>query len=400
MENTKTAQNIALVVETTLPPVSRANLRLYNLGISLSKRGYSVDLFCPSQMPLGRKTIKFKGMDVHQFPGFGAFIYSRARLLVRFYHLVCCISYLVFMDHKKHYSVIHAWNPLAGLAAVVAGKLTSTPVYIDFTDFYSDIAATDSPATAPIFRSIERYVLGSARKIIVVSDVMVERLVSQGIDPKRIFIIEDGTDGAMFNPSADGSRVRARYSLGSSPTLIYHGDIKPPDGVDVLLKAFAKVLESAPDAKLLVVGGGSGYFDGLRSSVSGLGIKDSVIFTGWVPHSEVPEYIAASDFGAMPMRSTLNHNCYLSFKLFEYWGVGKPVVTSRLTAISKIVKDNVNGLTVEAEDVDGLAEAFLYLIKNSAQAKAMGANGRELINTRFDWNVIMEKEADLYEAPK
>ena len=150
-------------------------------------------------------------------------------------------------------------------------------------------------------------------------------------------------------------------------------------------------------AKLFIVGGGTKYFNGIMQLVKELGVERSVIFTGWVPHQTVPEYIALADVCAMPLRSTLETNCYLSFKLFEYWAMGKPVVVSRVKAISQIVKDDVNGVLIEPEDVNSLVEALLEVLTDGDKARLMGENGRKMVENLYNWDSLMEQEAKSYE---
>lgn len=395
-ENLK--RSVALFVETPLPPVSRANLRLYNLGLSLVKRGYDVHMIAPSFHPHRRVSLVYSGIQVHQYPGFAAFLYSRARLIVRALHLFLSVSYALLIHKKEKIHAVHGWNPLAGLAATVSGKLIGCPVFIDFTDFYSDIAKTDSPLMAPFFRLTERFILSSAKRVIVVSSIMKEMVAQCYRIPKeKILVVSDGTDATMFNPKVTGTKVRSLYKLDESPVLIYHGDIKPPDGVDILLSAFRRVLATMPNAKLLILGGGGTYFEGLKEFVKNLGLDSSVIFTGWVPHQVVPEFIAATDVGVLPLRATLNHNCYVSFKLFEYWGVGKPIVVSKVKAISEIVKERVNGILVQPEDEADLARGLLFLLKHPEEAKVIGQNGRKLVEDDYNWANLMEKEAEIYD---
>jgi glycosyltransferase involved in cell wall biosynthesis len=307
------------------------------------------------------------------------------------------IIVLVGLHKREHLQVIHAWHPLAGLAAVLAGKLTGVRVFLDWTDFYSDIVRHESILLTPVAKAIEHFILGNCDRIFTVSNEMKKALVGIGASSDRIFVIPDGVDPTMFNPEIDSLMIRKRYCLDDSPTIIFHGDVKPIDGVDVLVKAFALVLKHLPNAKLFIVGGGTKYFSEVIQLVKTLGVEHSVIFTGWIPHQSVPEYIALADVGAMPLRSTLETNCYLSFKLFEYWAMGKPVVVSRVKAISNIVKDGVNGTLVESEDVNGLTEALLGILSDGDKAMRMGDNARAMIEGSYNWDSLMEQEAKSYE---
>lgn len=390
--------NIGLIVETNFPPFNRGNLRLYRLAKVLVNKGYDVYFINPSKLFWRRQSLEYEGIKVRQYFGLEKFLYSKFRSIIRGYHLAASIVLVVYLNCKKRFDILHAWNPLAGLAAVLAGKIINRPVFLDFTDFYSNIAKTDSnKLVAYLLKKIEFFILRNAAKIIVVSEIMKDRLALEGIDKDKIEIVEDGADTQFFHPNIDTYDIKKKLGLlHNEPIIVHHGDIKQPDGVDILFKAFKHVLAEITQAKLLILGGGGEYFNSIKKLGIELGINHSIIYTGWVDRLEVPQCLAAANVGAMPMRPTLNHQCYLSFKLFEYWAAGKPIVTTKLKAISQIVKNGDNGLVVESENIEELAKALIYLLKNPEAAQALGREGRKLVVARFNWDLLMEKEAQLY----
>ncbi len=390
--------NIALLVEVPFPPISRANLRLYRLGLVLDRRGHEVYMLSPSFYPHRQVEDSVSGIHAVQYLGFAAFIYSTfIRLPIVVVHLINSLVAIIKLNKKVNLQVIQAWHPLASLTAVVAGKLTGAKVFLDWTDFYSDIVRYESSLIVPIAQAIEHIIMNNCDGIFTVTNEMRKALIKVGASSGKVFVIPDGVDSAMFNSTIDSQMIRKRFCLNDSPTVIFHGDVKPIDGVDVLIKAFALVLKSLPSAKLFVVGGGRKYFSEVKQLVKELGIERSVIFTGWVSHKAVPEYIALADVGAMPLRSTLETNCYLSFKLFEYWAMGKPVVVSRVKAISNVVQDGVNSSLVDPGDVAGFAEALLKILSNRDKAKLMGEKARLMVETFYDWDKIMAREAESVE---
>jgi glycosyltransferase involved in cell wall biosynthesis len=397
---------VAIIVETTIPPVSRANLRMYWLakGILAEKKAL-VNMIAPSRDLSSRRSYFTEWIWMNQFPGFGKALYGTFRLPVRLWHFLASIVSIVILEYwyrrarARGFCAIHAWNPLAGMAAVAAGAIIRRPVFLDFTDFYSDIARTDMPLLSKPLVWLENLVLGRARKVFVVSQEMREHLVTKkGLPPEKVVVVPDGTDAGTFKPGLDGAAVRRKLGLpDETPLLVFHGDIKHDDGVDILLRALAEVVKTRPDARLLILGGGGPYFDSaIRPLIAKLGLAQNVVTPGWIPHQEVPAYLNACDIGAMTMRATLNHDNYLSFKLFEYWGCGLPVVVTRLRAIGRIVKDGESGLVCPSEDVTAYAAAFLRLIEDRDAARRMGAAGRALVERDFDWRAIMRREAAEY----
>ncbi|EFL50647.1 glycosyl transferase group 1 [Solidesulfovibrio fructosivorans JJ]] len=397
---------VGIMVETTIPPVSRANLRMYWLAKALlAEKKTMVNMVSPSKDLATRRSYFVEWIWMNQFPGWAKHLYSKWRLPVRIWHFVASIISMVILvvwykrEHCPGFAVIHAWNPLAGLAAVIAGWLIRRPVFVDFTDFYSDIARTDMPLLSKPLVWLENFVLRQARHVFVVSNQLKEHLVrAQGLPAAKIHVVPDGTDSETFRPDCDTTGVRARLGIPEdAPVLVFHGDIKNDDGVDILIEAMAKVVAERPDARLLILGGGSPYFDAVcRPLIEKLGLADNVVLPGWIAHKDVPAVLCACDIGAMTLRATLNHDHYLSFKLFEYWGCGKPVVVTKLKAIGEIARDGENALIAQSGDVDGFARAFLRLIEDKDLAAHLGRAGRELVVREYDWREIMKKETAVY----
>ncbi|HJN58439.1 MAG TPA: glycosyltransferase family 4 protein [Nitrososphaerales archaeon] len=393
----KRALNFAIFVEATFPPVSRANLRMYRLGLALSAKGHNVYVISPNQFLHLQKTV-FKNLNAYLYPGFAFFLYRRfLRFFVRVSHIIISVIYLQRLNKRIRFDAIHAWNPIAGLASIIGGKIGRLTMFSDLTDFYSDIARYESIMLMPLFRYIERTILANSNMVFTVSEEMKEAFTNIYPASNKIKIVPDGVDPKMFDRKGDGNLVRLKYKLGKSPVIIFHGDIKLIDGVDVLVRAFPSVLKKMPDAKLLIVGGDGPLFEGLKDTVKDLKIESSVIFTGWVPYSEVPNYIAASDVGVMPLLSTLLSNCYLSFKLFEYWGMEKPVIVSKVKAISRIAPHGISSLHVIPGDVNDLSNTIVKVLLDKKLAKLIGRNGRKNVEEIFDWNYLMNLEANFCE---
>lgn len=389
--------NIAILVETVFPPVSRANLRMYRLALALTARGHHVYMIAPNLYPHLQRTV-YQNIPTVKYPGLATFLYRRfLRLFVRMFHIAMAVVYLQRLNREVRLDAVHAWNPVAGLAALIGGKIGGYKIFVDLTDFYSDIARLETIMLTPIFRLIEQTILAHSNAVFTVSEEMKKAFSDIYPAGEKIWIVPDGVDTKMFDTYVDGGRVRQKYGLGDSPVVIFHGDVKPSDGVDILIYAFRSVLKRIPEAKLLIVGGGGEFHKQVKSLVDEFEIGSSVIFTGWVPHTEVKEYIAASNVGVMPLLSTLQTNCYLSFKLFEYWGSGKPVIVSKVKAISKIAPDRVCSLQVAPRDVKALSDAIVEVLRDKDLAARLGRNGRKTVVEKFDWDILMKDEVDLME---
>lgn len=133
--------------------------------------------------------------------------------------------------------------------------------------------------------------------------------------------------------------------------LLFFGMVRPYKGLDVLLRALA---EGPADVSLRVAGefwGGSGETEKL---VADLGLADRVeLRPGYVPVDQVEATFADVDALVLPYRSaTASQNAYIAFDH------GVPVVATRTGALADAVRDGVDGLVCEPDDVDDLAAAL------------------------------------------
>ncbi|MCP3682796.1 MAG: glycosyltransferase family 4 protein [bacterium] len=148
------------------------------------------------------------------------------------------------------------------------------------------------------------------------------------------------------------SEVKKKYNL-KGPVCLYVGRISPHKGVHLLIKAFEKVNEKIPNAKLLIVGKHTfdKYSKKLRTS------NKNIIFTGFVADEELPFYYGASD---LYTTATLWEG--FDMPAVEAQACGKKVVAFDIGSHPEVVK---KGILVKKGDVDGFADAIVKNLKKS-----------------------------------
>ena len=113
--------------------------------------------------------------------------------------------------------------------------------------------------------------------------------------------------------------------------------------------------------------------------------SDNVSFTGFVPPSEVPSYLAAADMMVMPSTDRLHYASYTSpLKLFEYMASGRPVVVSDLPVLGEIVRDGENALVYPMRDVGALADALRRLWADQDLGRALAEQAWRDVQ-RYSW---------------
>lgn len=165
--------------------------------------------------------------------------------------------------------------------------------------------------------------------VLPISNEMRADLIEQGVPASKLYTLPLGADLEIFNVSRTGTGIREKLGIGMDEfVMIYVGGIYEVRGLDVLVDSFYRVLSNGQSAKLVMVGEGD-TLDILKRMVDERGIQKSVIFTGRVPYSEVPEYVAAADLGLSILKPVESHIVSSPCKLFEYMAMGKPVLANR-----------------------------------------------------------------------
>jgi glycosyltransferase involved in cell wall biosynthesis len=177
-----------------------------------------------------------------------------------------------------------------------------------------------------------------------------------------------------------------RTKLGLAPDAFvvgFAGSLKPWHGTDVLLDAFALLRTEAPRARLLIVGDGP-QRDALRERASQLALQGAVVFTGAVPHDEMPAMLRAMDVAVAPYLEMPDF--YFSpLKLYEYLASGLPVVASDAGEIGTLIRHAETGVLVPCGNVAALADSLIELQRDQSLRSRLG-NAARLEAERHSWD--------------
>ncbi len=156
---------------------------------------------------------------------------------------------------------------------------------------------------------------------------------------------------AMLPPHLPGRPVAAADGRPVRRRLLFFGLVRPYKGLDVLLRALAA---GPPEVALTVAGEFWGGTEATVAAVHRLGLSDRVTLRpGYVPAGDIPGLFADADALVLPYRAgTASQNAYLAF------AHGVPVVATRVGTLGETVRDGVDGLLAEPDDVASLAAAL------------------------------------------
>ena len=169
----------------------------------------------------------------------------------------------------------------------------------------------------------------------------------------------------------------------------FAGGMGPAQGIDLVISAVEKIKDKKR-IKLLLMGDGT-EFNALQNIVKGKNLTDKITFLGWVPFDHLPAYMRVCDVMMMCLKDNEVLNITVPAKLQTYMSCSKPVIAFMNGAGADVVNEANCGLSVKAEDVDGLADAFERLsIMDPQQLKTLGQNGKEYCDLYFEREHILD----------
>lgn len=177
-----------------------------------------------------------------------------------------------------------------------------------------------------------------------------------------------------------------------SPYILSVGGIGPHKNTVALVRAFHKYCQRPRARKLTLVLAGSDYGSRreVEDAIASLGLSNRVKLVGYVPRRDLPALYR----GAL---------LYVSVSLFEGFGLtpleamtcGVPVIVSNRAALPEVVGDA--GITVEPDDVDGVAEAIWRVTSDEHLQRRLSRGG--ILRTRsFSWAQTAQRTLEAYRA--
>jgi glycosyltransferase involved in cell wall biosynthesis len=207
--------------------------------------------------------------------------------------------------------------------------------------------------------------------VLVHSESYRSLLLQRDLDPERVACVPAGVDGAWFSPGR-APELRARWGIPEgAPLAGMVARMKPERGHRALLQSFARALEQVPEAWLVLVGRGEDEAP-LRRAADELA-TGRIVFGGYLRGPGLVEAYRALDV-AVWLREGNDGACR---GVLEAMACGVPVIAGREGAPGELVRDGIDGRTVDPADVAAIAGALAELLGNLRRSGERGRAARE-----------------------
>lgn len=293
------------------------------------------------------------------------------------------IPHFTSLHSKYNFDIIasnYGWP--TGYVASIAAKKLKIPLAI--TSHGGDL----------FYASINRRIKGiwqhtidayhRADGLIAISEYTEKMIREVRPDAPMLKRIPNGVDAVELRSPA----TRPTDFTVDKPFLLCLGNLKKQKGFDIALKSFAKVVHRLDDIHLAIVGSGRDFVF-YRKMIKDLNLQGKVTMLGSRTGNDKRWLMQNCKFGLMPSREEGHPIVGL-----EFMALGKPIICTTISAFDGLFDDGKNGLRVEAEDENELANAMIKLSKMNLDL--MSQNCLERI-PEYEWSVIAESYIQFYQ---
>ncbi len=289
-------------------------------------------------------------------------------------------------------ALVHAHLFDAALVSSVAGAIVRRPVVITRHEGPQLVRrAAGGGLNRALYHTLDRMILRRAAAVIAPSSLVYDEVLALGAKPSRARKILLGADMRRLG-TADRARadaLRQELAPRSQFVALAAGRLSWEKRIDVILRAWARVVAVRRDAAVLIAGDGPqrGTLERLAGE---LGIAGAVSFLGW--RADVPELMLAADVVAhgSAIEST-------GLVLLEALALARPLVATPVGIVNEYLADKVHCLVVPHDDPSALAQALLHVAAAPEQAAVMGQAGRDAVMRRSGIEPMVAAYAALYQ---
>ena len=240
--------------------------------------------------------------------------------------------------------------------------------------------------------------LRNADMIICVSRFTRDLLIKKhSIPPSKLRTLHPCVDTDKFKPGNKNPELVKKYNLEGKKVILSVGRLSAQEqykGHDTVILSLKKIIEEVPEAVYLIVGDGDDR-ERLEKLAEKYGLKEHVIFAGFVPEHLLVDYYNLCDVFVMPSKFGVKDGRYMGegfgIVYIEAQSCGKPVIAGRYGGSSDAVLHGETGYLVHPENSNEIAERIINILKNKRLSKRMGRKAREWVFANFSCKIFKDR---------
>lgn len=304
---------------------------------------------------------------------------------------------------KVESDIVHVFKPKIysyGIGLLLK-KLKGKKIILDIDDWESQYVMDNyfslNPADIIKFALVDFYMPESyfSKKLLEKLRNYSDHIIVDALCLQKKFggtYIPSGADTDLFDPEKyDGKKIREKFGIEKNDILIsFIGTPRRHKGILELIKAFEEARKINEKIKLMIVGASNDnpFTNELRK-------REGLIVENYRPHKEVPDYVAAADVIAIPLKNNPSALVQMPYKIYEMMSMGKAIIATGVADIPIALKDC--GKIIEPNNIEQIKQGILEYSENKKLRNLHGKKAREKCIKEYSFNVIRKKLFEVYD---
>ena len=306
---------------------------------------------------------------------------------------------LTELNRQNHFDILYERYSLFSVAGINFARAHKMPFVLEVNaPLITEASRYRHLYNQDLAQAIEKYLFDNSDHIIPVSNELRDYILTTTPEA-NVTTIPNGVSIERFENIAQTENINEYLKNYSSSdfNIGFVGSVRPWHGIDILLDSFAELVCDKKDSKLIIIGDRSRLKSHLDDQCEALGINELVVFTGAVPHDDIPALMQKTDVLVAPYPE-MKDFYFSALKVFEYMAAGKPIVASRIGQIATILKHEKTALLVPPGDRPALCDALLRIKNNPDLGHKLGENARVEAFEKHSWKQRIAKTSSIFKT--
>jgi glycosyltransferase involved in cell wall biosynthesis len=398
----KKRSKILVLSQFFQPEYVTSSVLVTQMAEDLAAAGLDVEVLCgmPKEYLDGQVEApskeNYKGMLIRRAHYLQLSRKTKIGRLLNYFSLIVSMAWHWPLFFRYEYVIVYTLPPLLPLLPALMNVFFGKKFVFVCYDLYPDLAIQmqaigRGSAIDKVMRFTNSRAYPRASAIVAIGEEMKQYMLSSGLamDASRIKVIPNWYDG---DPNAYREMDEAKKDCF---TVAYSGNMGVCQDMDTILKC-AEVLKGRQDIHFVFTGHGN-KADSLKQEAERLGLAN-VEFHGYLMGQEYSNMLNNADCFIVSLEKGMEGLAVPS-KTYSYLAAGRPVlaIIDKNTDISRLLKQNNCGFTVENGDGAGMARYILSMAEDHAALTQMGRNARKLYEEQFRREICTTKYVELME---
>lgn len=335
-------------------------------------------------------------IEVHQREKVRTIALSFQRKIAPIKDLISLVKlFFILKSEKPH--IIHSITPKAGLLSMIAGYFAGVPIRIH--TFTGLVFPTQTGIMQKLLIGMDKLLCRFATHICPEGQGVKNDLLQYKITKKPLHIIANGNvngiDIHYFDKNEMDTKKLETLKLdlkitNSDFVFIFVGRLVADKGINELVAAFVKLLETQKNAKLLLVGPFENDLDPLQEeTLYQIQTNNAISSVGF--QEDVRPYFAIANCLTFPSYREGFPNVVL-----QAGAMGLPAIVTNINGCNEIILDAKNGIIVPAKNENELLNAMTKILNDENFYNHLQKNARNMIANRYQQEVVWQAVLDQY----